>query len=109
MLPAIRPQARSCITPTTGKWTVTGRMSDARRAFTATLLPNGEVLVAGGDGGLGACLAAAELYSPSTGEWAPAGSMTQPRYAHSAALLPRGEVLVAGGGRRTPSRPILWP
>jgi N-acetylneuraminic acid mutarotase len=34
--------------PKKGKWTVTGSMSVGRSAFTATLLQNGEVLVAGG-------------------------------------------------------------
>jgi len=83
--------------PTTAKWTVTGSMSDAREAFTATLLQNGEVLVAGGFGYFGDCLAAAELYNPSTGEWTLTGSMTQARCSPSATLLPSGEVLVAGG------------
>jgi len=74
-------------------------MSDAREAFTATLLQNGEVLVAGGYGYLGDCLAVAELYNPSTGEWTPTGGMTQGRCSPSATLLPSGNVLVAGGGQ----------
>jgi hypothetical protein len=65
-------------------------MFDARTAFTATLLANGEVLVAGGYGGT-ACTANAELYNPSTGLSRPTGSMTQPRCYHSAALLSIGE------------------
>jgi hypothetical protein len=36
--------------PTKAKWTATGSMSEGQVAFTATLLPNGEVLVAGGQG-----------------------------------------------------------
>ena len=83
--------------PTKGKWTVTGSMSVGRMAFTATLLPNGEVLVAGGSTYAATCFATAELYNPSTGTWTSTGSMTQPRCYHSATLLPTGEVLVAGG------------
>jgi N-acetylneuraminic acid mutarotase len=72
-------------------------MSVSRLAFTATLLPNGEVLVAGGSADGYSCFASAELYNPSTGQWTSAASMTQPRCHHSATLLPNGEVLVAGG------------
>jgi hypothetical protein len=83
--------------PSNGKWTVTGSMSVGRFAFTATLLPNGEVLVAGGSTYASSCFATAELYNPSTGQWTSTGSMTQARCYHSATLLPTGEVLVAGG------------
>jgi N-acetylneuraminic acid mutarotase len=87
--------------PTTAKWTLTGSMSMGRTAFTATLLPNGEVLVAGGTGFTANCFATAELYNPSTGQWTVTGSMTQPRCLHMATLLPSGEVLVAGGYNST--------
>jgi hypothetical protein len=83
--------------PATGKWIATGSMSAVRGFFTATLLANGEVLVAGGEDALD-CIAAAELYNPSTGKWTATGSMTQPRCSHTATLLPTGEVLAAGGG-----------
>ena len=83
--------------PKKGKWTVTGSMSVGRTAFTAALLQNGEVLVAGGTDYEINCYATAELYNPSTGQWTLTGSMTQPRCLHSATLLPSGEVLVSGG------------
>jgi hypothetical protein len=67
------------------------------RAFaTATLLPDGRVLVAGGGRGTGA-LATAELYDPVTGRFAPTGSMTTSRFSATATLLPSGQVLIAGG------------
>src|ERR1022692_3169244 len=83
--------------PVTGKWTVTGSMSVGRMAFTATLLPNGNVLVVGGSTYAASCFATAEIYNPSTGRWTATGSMARPRCFHVAALLPSGDVLVAGG------------
>ena len=70
-------------------------MASARYAHTATLLPNGQVLVAGAFD-IGA-LASAELYDPATGLWSSTGSMTTKRGSHTATLLPNGQVLVAGG------------
>ncbi len=78
-----------------------------RRAHTATLLPNGRVLIVGGQrlnsGGVSPkdFVAAAELYVPgpvgSSGTWEDAGSMKQARALHTATLLLDGTVLVAGG------------
>ena len=67
-----------------------------RRDHTATLLPNGKVLVAGGRSG-GSTLASAELYDPATGTWSATGVLATARYYHTATLLPNGKVLVAGG------------
>jgi hypothetical protein len=84
--------------PKKGKWTVTGSMSVGRTAFAATLLANGQVLVAGGSDYEINCYATAELYNPSTGAWRLTGSMSQPRCFHSATLLSNGEVLVLVSG-----------
>jgi N-acetylneuraminic acid mutarotase len=81
--------------PVTGSWTATDDMSQARDAHTATLLPDGRVLVAGGGGG--GRLSSAELYDPVTGTWAATGDMTEPYLGHTATLLLDGTVLVAGG------------
>ena len=70
-------------------------MATARYDHTATLLPNGQVLVAGGFGGN--YLASAELYDPATGLWTATGSMAAARFCHTVTLLPNGQVLVAGG------------
>jgi hypothetical protein len=81
---------------TPGTWTATASMNVARQAPTATLLPDGKVLVAGGTNGI-APLSSAELYDPATGQWTGTGSMTTARITHTATLLADGRVLVAGG------------
>lgn len=52
--------------PVGGAWTATGAMDEGRYRHTATLLPNGKVLVVGGGGSLlGLPLASAQLYDPA--------------------------------------------
>jgi N-acetylneuraminic acid mutarotase len=85
---------------TSGTWTNTGSLNTPRAGHTATLLPSGDVLVAGGRDATGD-LASAELYTPATGMWTSAGSMSTPRISHSATLLGNGDVLVAGGDNAT--------
>ncbi len=74
----------------------TGSMAGARFAHTATLLPNGKILIAGGYNGT-AFLTSAELYDPAHGTFSATGSLTTARYTHTATLLPNGKVLIAGG------------
>ncbi|HEY3322844.1 MAG TPA: kelch repeat-containing protein [Planctomycetota bacterium] len=78
-------------------WATTGSMSTARYSHTATLLPNGKVLVVGGNDGTYHYLASAELYDPATGTWTSTGSLGVACGGHTATLLPSGKVLVAGG------------
>jgi N-acetylneuraminic acid mutarotase len=73
-------------------------MVEARVGYTATLLHDGTVLVAGGGGADDAAARSAELYDPSTGRWAATRSMAEGRSDHTATLLPDGKVLVVGGG-----------
>jgi N-acetylneuraminic acid mutarotase len=74
----------------------TGSLGTARTAATATLLPDGEVLIAGGSNSSG-MLSGAELYDPAMGTFAATGSMGTERYFHTATLLPNGKILIAGG------------
>ncbi|MGC9334651.1 MAG: kelch repeat-containing protein, partial [Anaerolineae bacterium] len=83
--------------PAPGLWTATGSLQAARREHTATRLPDGRVLVAGGLVSEAGYLSSAELYDPDTGQWTATGGPVQGRYAHTATLLPDGRVLVAGG------------
>ena len=84
--------------PATNTWSNTGSMTTARLCATATLLPSGKVLVAGGAASnQGPGVASAELYDPASGTWTSTGPMPRPVADHSATLLGSGEVLVAGG------------
>jgi len=65
--------------------------------MTATLLTNGQVLVAGGVNAANNPLRSAELYNPSTGTWRLTGMLNVARDEHTATRLANGQVLVAGG------------
>jgi len=81
----------------TGIWSLAGKPALKRIEHTATLLPNGKVLVAGGEADPVNLLSSAELYDPLADTWTTAGSMRVTRSGHTATLLPNGKVLVAGG------------
>ncbi len=71
-------------------------MDGPRSGHTATLLPDGRVLVAGG-GSSHDVRASAELYDAGRRSWTGTGGMVEARGDHTATLLPDGTVLVAGG------------
>ena len=64
------------------------------------LLPNGNVLAAGGQDGKGNGFASAELYSASLGNWSTTGDLATARFSFQMVLLPNGNVLAAGGTPR---------
>jgi len=85
--------------PASGTWSTTASMASARHWHTATLLPNGKVLVSGGStsGNGSSSLASAEVYDPASGTWRVTASMASARFGHKATLLPNGKILVTGG------------
>jgi N-acetylneuraminic acid mutarotase len=82
--------------PASGTWTATGSMLTPHGGGTATLLPDGKVLVSGGHG-TSRVTTSAELYDPASGTWTATGSMLTPHGGGTATLLPDGRVLMAGG------------
>ena len=84
-----------------GRFVATGSSSEPRDKATATLLPDGRVLVVGGccltTGNRELATSSAELWDPSTGLFTPAGVLKQGRFGHTATLLSDGRVLVIGG------------
>jgi hypothetical protein len=61
-------------------------MLQERYSHTATVLTNGDVLIAGG-ATLHDWLASAELYHPATGKFEATGAMAHARYGQSAVVL----------------------
>ncbi len=72
-------------------------MATARERHTATLLPSGGVLVAGGFDSSGSSIATSETYDPARDSWTSSGAMATARSGHTATPLPSGKVLMAGG------------
>jgi N-acetylneuraminic acid mutarotase len=82
--------------PATESWSPAAPMINGREAFSATLLANGHVLVAGGDGPA-SVVTSGELYDPTANRWAATADMKLARAGHIATLLRNGSVLVIGG------------
>src|SRR5690349_1260577 len=93
-------------------WAATGAMSITRAGASATLLPDGLVLVAGGVSN-GGVVATAERYRVDGGVFVVTAPMPAPRTSHTATLLDDGRVLVAGGidanGAALPTTEIYDP
>jgi hypothetical protein len=82
--------------PDTGTFAATGNRN-WEGADTATLLPNGKVLITTGNPPAEPYLSWAELYDPSTGAFTATGYATTNHSVPTAVLLMNGEVLLAGG------------
>src|SRR5690349_20988274 len=84
-LPEWLSRAEAAAGPSHPQSGAAGDLITARTGHSATLLPNGKVLVAGGyvpapDGQLlSQPLSSAELYDPATGTWSSTGSLNVPR------------------------------
>jgi len=88
-----------------GSWTAAAFIPHGHSyGATATVLQDGRVLIAGGEGVSETATAAADLFDPATGRWTPTRKMFARRRGHIAVLLADGRVLVAGGWSYTQSR-----
>jgi hypothetical protein len=83
--------------------TTTGTMVAPRQNHTMSLLPNGNVLIAGGGNAIATALSTAEIYNITTGLFAATGSMGTTRSFHTATVLTNGTVLIAGGQTSAPA------
>ena len=68
---------------------------------TATLLPNGTVLIVGGNDN-----PTAEIYNPVTGTFTTTGKMSVGRAMHTATLLKNGKLLITGGSNTGSTNPL---
>src|SRR5437870_6272242 len=91
------PSRRASAQAVAASWSYTGNLNTARIEHSATLLQNGKVLVAGGNGSDGnqfpLSLNSAELYDPATEMWSSTGSLNTARQGHTATRLEDGQVL----------------
>jgi hypothetical protein len=95
---ALRVSRGVSVEKSAGRITPTGKMINPRFSHTATLLPNGMVLVAGGMARNGVVEANAELYDPGKSQFTFVGKLNSTRgWGSTATLLPNGKVLIAGG------------
>jgi hypothetical protein len=83
--------------PARMRWEIAGRLLSARRLPSVTVLDDGRVLIAGGQGVERTDLRAVELFDPRTGRSRSAAPMRDARTHHSATLLDDGRVMIAGG------------
>ncbi|MEP7341222.1 MAG: kelch repeat-containing protein [Acidobacteriota bacterium] len=88
--------------PATGQWSATGSMSEVRSNHIAIRLPNGKVMVAGGNAvGNKEPSNTVEVYDPVNGTWSQNGLTAATRNSMQAVLQADGKVIIAGG--------ISWP
>src|SRR6266540_1795624 len=88
--------------PQTGVFSALGDTHARGCGHTATLLQNGDVLIAGGGGWLNGAYTntSAELFVAESDTFVPVSDMIMARSNHSATLLKDGTVLIAGGMRQ---------
>jgi uncharacterized protein YjbI with pentapeptide repeats len=93
--------------PATGNFSpAANSMSSAHSRHTATLLPDGRVLIAGGINNSGLAVATADLFDPATNSFSGPVPMVSARTNHTATLLLNGAVLITGG--TVPSTTTVW-
>lgn len=85
--------------PATGSFTRTGKMAGIRGNPTASMLPDGRVLVAGGWTPLDPAPPSVEFFDPVNGQFTHGPDLIVRRYRHSAVTLPDGRIVLLGGVR----------
>jgi hypothetical protein len=103
--------------PTLGQWTQVADMSKPRLLHACALLPDGKVLVSGGEfqyfSGAIKARDEAEVYDPSANSWTEVGKMKSARSLHSLTVMdpqdPSSDVLAAGGRYYENEPPIYVP
>ena len=84
--------------PGSGSFSDVSTMPTGVAYATSTLLPSGEVLLAGGEeSASGTPSASTQLFDPSNAAWTAGGSLPVASFGATATLLETGEVLYAGG------------
>ena len=90
--------------PINDTWTYADSMSVAREKHTATLLPDGTVLVVGGkkSSSVNGCLKTAEIYDPINNNWTLLETfMANARFSHTATFLSDIDSVLVVGGYKT--------
>jgi hypothetical protein len=97
-------------------WASAGSMSSPRRHHTATVLPDGQVLVTGGVSGGGfndepSAVRAAEIWDPATNDWTVLGSNAVNRAYHSVSILMADGTVLHGasGDANVPGSTTAYP
>ena len=103
-LPANREKVPS---ESPGKWSEGPPLPEpARSNFTATLLADGSVLLAGGRTDKGEDLSQTLILERRASEWRELAPLSIPRSGHTATLLADGKVLIVGGDNRKKGSPL---
>src|SRR5262245_5040413 len=97
LLAAFVGSATIATAQTGGTFAPTGNMIAGRSQHSATLLPDGRGLTAGGGLGDAPGMTSTEIYDPGTGTFRAAASMIAARRMHTATLLPDDTILIVGG------------
>jgi hypothetical protein len=85
----------------TGDWRTVAPLTEVRDAHTTTTLPDGSVLVIGGEGPAGV-RSDCQLYDVAADSWSSADDLILPRLGHVSVPLIDGSVLVIGGAGNGP-------
>jgi len=83
--------------PSTNTWSSAGNMLAPRYLAGVSLLPNGQVLVAGGVDNSGEGITNSDLFNPATNSWTATSPLPTPMSAQAAVLLGTGHFMSAAG------------